>query len=54
MERSGGWPYIPRLQLRTFMDLLQDETIPQEAIQQEGTQQDTSEGGAPDDEPLAA
>ncbi len=29
MEQSGGWPYIPRLQLRTFMDLLQrdrDET----------------------------
>jgi hypothetical protein len=25
MERSGGWPYIPRLQLRTFMDLLQRE-----------------------------
>jgi hypothetical protein len=25
MERSGGWPYIPRLQLRTFMDLLQLE-----------------------------
>ena len=23
MEDSGGWPYIPRLQLRTFMDLLQ-------------------------------
>ncbi|MFM1812250.1 MAG: hypothetical protein RLZZ336_1188 [Cyanobacteriota bacterium] len=23
MEQSGGWPYIPRLQLRTFMDLLQ-------------------------------
>jgi hypothetical protein len=23
MEHSGGWPYIPRLQLRTFMDLLQ-------------------------------
>ncbi len=22
MERSGGWPYIPRLQLRTFMELL--------------------------------
>jgi hypothetical protein len=22
MEGSGGWPYIPRLQLRTFMDLL--------------------------------
>jgi hypothetical protein len=25
MEKSGGWPYIPRLQLRTFMDLLQAE-----------------------------
>jgi hypothetical protein len=23
MEQSGGWPYIPRLQLRTFLDLLQ-------------------------------
>ncbi|MFY8148181.1 MAG: hypothetical protein ACOVNL_03060 [Prochlorococcaceae cyanobacterium] len=23
MEETGGWPYIPRLQLRTFMDLLQ-------------------------------
>ena len=23
MEDSGGWPYIPRLQLRTFMDLLE-------------------------------
>ncbi|KEF41408.1 MAG: hypothetical protein ER33_11445 [Cyanobium sp. CACIAM 14] len=22
MEASGGWPYIPRLQLRTFIDLL--------------------------------
>ena len=22
MERSGGWPYIPRLQLRTFIGLL--------------------------------
>uniref|UniRef100_UPI00404882F3 hypothetical protein n=1 Tax=Cyanobium sp. TaxID=2164130 RepID=UPI00404882F3 len=28
MERSGGWPYIPRLQLRTFMDLLQREAEP--------------------------
>jgi len=28
MERSGGWPYIPRLQLRTFMDLLQLEPDP--------------------------
>ena len=25
MEQSGGWPYIPRLQLRTFLDLLQPE-----------------------------
>jgi hypothetical protein len=25
MERSGGWPYIPRLQLRTFLNLLQRE-----------------------------
>ena len=25
MEDSGGWPYIPRLQLRTFMELLQLE-----------------------------
>jgi hypothetical protein len=22
METSGGWPYIPRLQLRTFLDML--------------------------------
>ena len=22
MEKNGGWPYIPRLQLRTFIDLL--------------------------------
>jgi hypothetical protein len=39
VERSGGWPYIPRLQLRTFMDLLQHEA---------------TQDGAPDDEPLAA
>jgi hypothetical protein len=35
MERSGGWPYIPRLQLRTFMDLLQldaDPDAPREAL----------------------
>ncbi|MEA5422559.1 hypothetical protein VB716_09600 [Synechococcus sp. CCY9201] len=25
MEETGGWPYIPRLQLRTFMDLLQQD-----------------------------
>ena len=29
MEDKGGWPYIPRLQLRTFMDLLQQEVEPE-------------------------
>ncbi|MCP9860148.1 MULTISPECIES: hypothetical protein [unclassified Cyanobium] len=29
MESSGGWPYIPRLQLRTFMDLLAPEPEPE-------------------------
>ena len=28
MEQSGGWPYIPRLQLRTFLDLLQSDEHP--------------------------
>ena len=28
MELSGGWPYIPRLQLRTFLDLLQQDPHP--------------------------
>ena len=33
MERSGGWPYIPRLQLRTFMDLLQrDNDAPNQPL----------------------
>jgi hypothetical protein len=28
MESSGGWPYIPRLQLRTFIGLLpRDQTV---------------------------
>jgi len=44
-ERSGGWPYIPRLQLRTFMDLLQrEETRP--------VSPDPAAGSEP--EPLAA
>lgn len=30
MEDKGGWPYIPRLQLRTFMDLLVQEAQPPE------------------------
>ena len=25
MECSGGWPYIPRLQLRTFIDLFEQD-----------------------------
>ncbi len=25
MEVAGGWPYIPRLQLRTFLELLESE-----------------------------
>jgi hypothetical protein len=28
MEDKGGWPYIPRMQLRTFIDLLQQEPPP--------------------------
>jgi hypothetical protein len=32
VERSGGWPYIPRLQLRTFMDLLQHEDASDESL----------------------
>ena len=27
MEKSGGWPYIPRLQLRTFIDLLGQDGV---------------------------
>ena len=26
MERTGGWPYIPRLQLRTFIGLLDQDS----------------------------
>lgn len=30
METSGGWPYIPRLQLRSFLDMLErdDQELP--------------------------
>jgi hypothetical protein len=28
MEAAGGWPYIPRLQLRTFIELLQASPDP--------------------------
>jgi hypothetical protein len=43
VERSGGWPYIPRLQLRTFMDLLQHDGA------HDGPHNET-----PDNAPLAA
>ena len=38
METSGGWPYIPRLQLRTFLDLLErdDQELPP-GLHQEAT-----------------
>ena len=26
MEKSGGWPYIPRLQLRTFITMLDQDS----------------------------
>ena len=48
LERSGGWPYIPRLQLRTFMDLLQREEQTA-AMVATGSASDPS-----DDTPLAA
>ncbi len=36
METSGGWPYIPRLQLRTFLDLLErdDQELPLDLAQE--------------------
>ncbi|MCX5967118.1 MAG: hypothetical protein NTV57_05650 [Cyanobacteria bacterium] len=34
MEHSGGWPYIPRLQLRTFIDLLSNELLSHDATTQ--------------------
>jgi hypothetical protein len=42
MEQSGGWPYIPRLQLRTFLDLLQADNPPaqHDELPQEETPRD--------------
>ena len=53
MEQSGGWPYIPRLQLRTFMDLLQQEPDSGPEAQAESPAAEGSDCGAPD-QPLAA
>ena len=63
MEQSGGWPYIPRLQLRTFLDLLQsdnqsaqhDEPSRHELPQKELPRDElTREDLAPDDRGEAA
>ena len=52
LERSGGWPYIPRLQLRTFMDLLQREEPTAAMV---STSPASSPASSPsDDTPLAA
>ncbi|WP_087068113.1 hypothetical protein [Cyanobium sp. NIES-981] len=50
MEQSGGWPYIPRLQLRTFMDLLQRDTGCEPAVPCQ--EPDHADDGP--DQPLAA
>jgi hypothetical protein len=42
METSGGWPYIPRLQLRTFLDMLERD----DQDQLQGPDQDAG-GGQP-------
>lgn len=34
METAGGWPYIPRLQIRTFLELLEAD---QPSLKTEGT-----------------
>lgn len=47
MERSGGWPYIPRLQLRTFLDLLGAEVGAEALLQGEGLHGPGPGGDAP-------
>jgi len=50
MESSGGWPYIPRLQLRTFMDLLNHEVVvapPQGEAAAETSDRDPEQGEQP-------
>jgi hypothetical protein len=42
METSGGWPYIPRLQLRTFLDLLD-----REELDRQGFEPSDQDGGIP-------
>lgn len=43
MEQSGGWPYIPRLQLRTFIDLLQVDAAEEEAARPEAPASDADQ-----------
>ncbi|MFM7312984.1 MAG: hypothetical protein ACKO0M_07430 [Cyanobium sp.] len=45
MERSGGWPYIPRLQLRTFLDLLGHEATGEGLLEAAGQPLGQSDGG---------
>ena len=52
MERSGGWPYIPRLQLRTFLDLLGAEVGNEAVPEREGLPETAGSGN--DSSPLAA
>lgn len=42
METSGGWPYIPRLQLRTFLDLLD-----RQELDRQGSEPGDQNGGVP-------
>ena len=53
MERSGGWPYIPRLQLRTFLDLLGHEATG-ETLTAPGQQHEDPETSRGDSPRLAA
>jgi hypothetical protein len=54
MERSGGWPYIPRLQLRTFMDLLQHDPVLQDSAPQDPEPASDPSAHHDLDHPLAA
>ena len=46
METSGGWPYIPRLQLRTFLDMLErDDQEPPLGLAQEASGAETMIAG---------
>ena len=50
METSGGWPYIPRLQLRTFLDMLErdDQELPLGLAQEASGAEAVIAGDGPD------